>query len=263
MIYKTDYHIHTTYSDGRAAPGEYLPAACAAGLSEIGFSEHFSIFPADTKLYCLPEDIKEYFEKINELKSTQADLIIRKGLEVDFAIGHEKETELILESLDLDYRIGSVHFLDNNSDVMDPGFYKGKDPDLLFSNYFYLITEAASSGLFDIIAHCDLIRIFGIKPSFNPESLYRRLAREMRKHDVAFEVNTNGKNRPMADFYPDSNFLHIFREENVAVCVNSDSHIPARVGQYFDEAYLLLRRAGFNEMVTFTSRNKKMVPFRL
>lgn len=37
MIYKTDYHIHTTFSDGRAIPGDYLPAAAMAGLYEIAF----------------------------------------------------------------------------------------------------------------------------------------------------------------------------------------------------------------------------------
>ena len=73
------------------------------------------------------------------------------------------------------------------------------------------------------------------------EPLYRKLAKTMKDHNVAFEVNTNGRNRPMADFYPDSRFLHIFREEDVPVCVNSDAHMPSRVGQYFDEAYELLR----------------------
>ena len=63
-----------------------------------------------------------------------------------------------------------------------------------------------------------------------------------------------------ADFYPDRRFLHIFREENVAVCVNSDAHFPARVGQYFDEAYDLIRVAGFTEMAVFSSRKRRMMP---
>ena len=96
---------------------------------------------------------------------------------------------------------------------------------------------------------------------FDQEPLYRKLAKIMKKHDVVFEVNTNGRNRPLADFYPDRRFLNIFHEENVPVCVNSDAHMPARVGQYFDEAYELLRYMGFTEMAVFEKRVRKMVPF--
>ncbi len=88
-------------------------------------------------------------------------------------------------------------------------------------------------------------------------SHYRKLAKTMKKHNVAFEVNTNGRNRPLADFYPDRKFLNIFHEENVPVCVNSDAHMPARVGQYFDEAYDLLRYMGFTEMAVFDKRVRK------
>ena len=33
MIYKTDYHMHSSFSDGRSAPEDYIAAAIAAGLS--------------------------------------------------------------------------------------------------------------------------------------------------------------------------------------------------------------------------------------
>ncbi len=44
MIYKTDYHMHSTFSDGRSAPEDYIEPALVAGLSEIGFSEHLTLF---------------------------------------------------------------------------------------------------------------------------------------------------------------------------------------------------------------------------
>ena len=82
---------------------------------------------------------------------------------------------------------------------------------------------------------------------------------KLQKNDVVFELNTNGRNRPLADFYPDRKYLHIFAEKKVPVCVNSDAHLPARVGQYFDEAYDLLKSAGFTEKATFTKRERKMI----
>jgi histidinol-phosphatase (PHP family) len=141
-----------------------------------------------------------------------------------------------------------------------PEYYEGKNIDDLYESYFNIVNEAVASGLFDIIAHCDLVRIYNFKPLRDPESLYRNLAKVMSKHDVAFEINTNGRNRPVGDFYPDRRFLRIFNEENVTVCVNSDSHMPSRIGQYFDEAYGLLKEAGYKEMAVFSNRVRFLVP---
>ncbi len=260
MSYKTDYHIHTTFSDGKAAPEDYVATAISAGLSEIGFSEHLSLFSENHEWCMNPSDVQNYIVYLRNLKSITTGLAIKTGLEIDFIPGKEKEIGKFLDSLELDYRIGSVHYMGETTVDSGPEFYVGKDIDILFRSYFEIVIEAVSSRLYDIIGHCDLIRIYGYKPSFDPEPLYRKLAKTMKKHDVAFELNTNGRNRLFADFYPDRRFLHIFREEDVAMCVNSDAHFPARVGQYFEEAYALARSAGFTEMAVFTSRNRSMAP---
>ncbi len=261
MIYRTDYHIHSTFSDGRSSPEEYIAPAITAGLSEIGFSEHLTLFDDREDFYMNPVNIKEYLQHIEKLKNKVNNIKIKTGLEVDYFEGKEKETHDFLAPLPLDYIIGSVHYLGEESVDEGPEFYSGQNIDRLFKTYFESVCAAVASGLFDIIGHCDLIRIYGYRPASDMEPLYRKLARTMRIHDIAFEVNTNGRNRPLADFYPDRKFLHIFLEENVPVCVNSDAHMPSRVGQYFDEAYELLRYVGFSEMVVFDKRIRKKVPF--
>jgi histidinol-phosphatase (PHP family) len=261
MIYRTDYHMHSSYSDGRSAPEDYISPAISAGLSEIGFSEHLSLFNNSDGLNMNPAIIPTYISHLQDLQKSTKGIIIKIGLEVDYFEGKEEEIKSYLNSLPLDYILGSVHYLGEKTVDVGPEFYEGKSIDRLFEDYFESVVTAVSSGLFDIIAHCDLIRIYGYKPSSNLEPLYRKLAKAMKKHNVAFEVNTNGRNRPLADFYPDRQFLYVFRDENVPVCVNSDAHMPSRVGQYFDEAYELLRYIGFTEMAVFDKRVRKMVPF--
>jgi histidinol-phosphatase (PHP family) len=261
MVYRTDYHIHSCYSDGRSAPEDYIVQAIAAGLSEIGFSEHLTLFRDLEDWNMNPINISPYINHIETLRNNIKNIKIKTGLEVDFFAGKEEEIRTYLSPLPLDYIIGSVHYLGEKTVDVGPEFYEGKSIDRLFELYFDSVSLAASSGLFDIIGHCDLIRIYGFKPSFVQEPLYRKLAKTMKTHNVVFEVNTNGRNRPLADFYPDRRFLHIFREENVPVCVNSDAHMPSRVGQYFDEAYELLRYVGFTEMAVFDKRIRHMVPF--
>jgi histidinol-phosphatase (PHP family) len=261
MNYPTDYHIHSTFSDGSSLPEDYIAPAISAGLKEIGFADHLTLFKESLDWSMNASDTKFYFDHIKKLRKKTRGIIIRTGLEVDFYPGKENEISSFLSGTELDYVIGSVHYMGDSTVDLGPEFYDGKNIDNLYKTYFDHVAAAAASGLFDIIAHCDLIRIFGFKPGFNPEYLYRELARCFKIHDVAFEVNTNGRNRPIGDFYPDRKFLGIFREENVAVCVNSDAHKPSRVGQYFDEAYELLRSAGYNEMAVFHKRERFMIPF--
>lgn len=261
MMYKTDYHIHSWFSDGKSAPVDYIAPAISAGLEEIGFSEHLTLFRKSLDWSMNKSEVGFYLKNIDSLSKNTSKIKVRTGLEIDFFPGKEKEIYSFLSKLNLDYAIGSVHYMGDSTVDMGPEFYKGKNIDSLFEVYFEQVSNAAASGLFDIIAHCDLIRIYGYKPSSTPENLYRKLARSFKVHDVAFEINTNGRNRPIGDFYPDRQFLKIFREENVPVCVNSDAHMPSRVGQYFDEAYELLRNTGYSEMAVFEKRERFMVPF--
>lgn len=261
MVYKTDYHIHSLYSDGRSIPEDYIAPAIAAGLKEIGFSEHLTLFRDPEDWNMKPVDLEPYFKHIGNLRENTMGLKVKTGLEVDFFAGKEEEIRGFLNPLPLDYIIGSVHYMGEKTVDNCPDFYVGKSINRLFESYFEMVLSAISSEIFDIIGHCDLIRIFGYKPTIDLDPFYRELARTMRKHDVVFEVNTNGRNRPLADFYPDRKYLYFFREQHVSVCVNSDAHMPGRVGQYFDEAYELLRYVGFTEMAVFDARVRKMVPF--
>jgi histidinol-phosphatase (PHP family) len=260
MSYKTDYHVHTKFSDGKAAPEEYIEAARLAGIREIGFSEHLNLGVGGQEWCMDPLRTPEYISTIKKLRRNSRDIEIRIGLEVDYFPGLEKEIYDFINPLELDYVIGSVHYLGGTTVDSSPEFFIGKNIDDVYRSYFDLLYKAVESGLFDILGHADLLRIYNFVPSFNPEKLYRTLAGRLALHDVAFEINTNGRNRPLADFYPDRRFLGIFREAGAPVCVNSDAHFPSRVGQYFDEAYLLLKDAGYKEMSVFRKRERYMVP---
>ncbi|HEX2974451.1 MAG TPA: histidinol-phosphatase, partial [Bacteroidales bacterium] len=215
MVYRTDYHMHSTFSDGRTSPEEYIGPAIDAGIREIGFSDHLTLFRDPEHWNMDPARVPEYIDYVERLKQKTKEINIRTGLEVDYFEGREQETGEFLKPFNLDYIIGSVHFQGEVTVDLGPQFYEGNDIDTLFARYFKTVEAAVASGLFDIIGHCDLIRIYGYRPEGDIEPLYRSLAGCMKKHDVAFEINTNGRNRPLADFYPDRKFLRIFMEEGV------------------------------------------------
>jgi histidinol-phosphatase (PHP family) len=207
------------------------------------------------------ERLPEYFETIQKLRKQYTDIEVRIGIELDYLPNTLPATEKILGSFPFDYVIGSVHYMGEETVDLGPEFYVGKDIDLVFENYFNLVTEAASTGFFDIIGHPDLVRIHRYRPEEDISHLYGMLAAAFEVHDVAFEVNTNGRNKPLRSFYPDMKYIGLFAQHGVPVCVNSDAHFPERIGQYFDEAYDLLRRAGYSEMAVFKNRERYMIPF--
>src|SRR5512140_1054942 len=111
MIYKTDYHMHSSFSDGRAAPEDYIASAIASGLSEIGFSEHLTLFRELEGWNMDPANIPAYMEHLDWVRKNTNHVRIRTGLEVDFFDGREEEIRSFLSPLNVDYIIGSVHYM--------------------------------------------------------------------------------------------------------------------------------------------------------
>ncbi len=260
MIYKTDYHIHTTYSDGREGPEACIEAALKYGLSEIGFSDHLTPAGGQLKWTMGHDRLPEYAEHIVRLKKLYPEIAVRMGIELDYLPGMEKEARRIIDAFPFDYIIGSVHYLGDETVDLGPEFYIGKNIYQIYENYFNLVCEAASTGLFDIMGHADLVRIHRFRPEEDITHLYSMMASAFEIHDVAFELNTNGRNRPLHDFYPDRKYLYLFAGHGVPVCVNSDAHFPERIGQFFDEAYELLKLSGYTEMAVFKDRERYMIP---
>ena len=259
-MYRTDYHIHSTFSDGKASPEEYVEAAIKLGLNEIGFSEHVTL-STEPQRWSMPQTrLPEYIAYISSMKKKFPAIAIRTGIELDFFPGKEKPLAEICSAYPFDYIIGSVHYLGEQTVDLGPEFYIGKNINVIYENYFNLVCEAIASGLFDIIGHPDLVRIHRFIPDNDISGLYEMMADALARHDVTFELNTNGRNKPLGDFYPDKKHLHIFAERGAHVCVNSDAHNPLRVGQFFDEAYELLRINGFQEMASFIKRERYLIP---
>ena len=126
MIYKTDYHIHSSFSDGRSAPEDYIAAALTVGLKEIGFSEHLTLFKELEDWNMNPENISSYIDHIASMRRRTNHIKIRTGLEVDFIEGREDDIRDFLSALQLDYVIGSVHYLGEKTVDFGPEFYEGK-----------------------------------------------------------------------------------------------------------------------------------------
>jgi histidinol-phosphatase (PHP family) len=230
--------------------------AIKRGFNEIGFSDHFCI-KADCKWAVNSEGIyllQEAIEKVKEKFSGQIEILF--GLEVDYFPGEEKLISKALAPFNFDYVIGSIHFLDDWNYDTDRSRYDKYDNDLLYKWYFKELQKAASSGLFDIMAHPDLIKKFQIWPYSSQRELYEETAKIFAESGVAYEINTSGIDRPCGEFFPGEEFMNALYNAGVPVTLGSDSHKAKQIGRYFEEAVNLLKKTGYEEIVRFRGRNK-------
>lgn len=253
----SDYHLHTSLC-GHASgePHEYVETAIAKGLREIGFSDHAPLVShRDPGITMDMDQLPEYHRLIETVRDQYADKIkILVGIEADFIPGYEDKTAAILKVYPYDYIIGSVHFIEKwgFDDPIQLYAWKGKDIDEVYKEYYSLLRQSAESGLYNIMAHVDLVKKFGHKPTRNQIDEVERTAAVFSESNVVIEINTSGLRKPIKEMYPSLWNLEIYRAANVKITFGSDSHSPKEVGADFDLAVELARKAGYTEYVLFS-----------
>jgi histidinol-phosphatase (PHP family) len=259
-----DYHLHTARC-GHAAGNmeDYTSRAADLGLAEIGFSDHFPMLHIeDTTLAMSLKELPDYVGDVKGLRQAFPRLGVKLGIEVDFLPETAHSIGPMLDRFSFDYVMGSVHYVDGWG-FDDPRYidgYQGRDIFALWSRYFELLTQAAESGLFDILAHPDLIKKFGFRPAGDVSGLFEGCLNRVAAAGIAVEVNTAGLRKPVAEIYPSEHFLKACRERDIAVTLGSDAHRPEEVGDRFGEALALLRHVGYEEIAVFSARQRSYLP---
>jgi histidinol-phosphatase (PHP family) len=261
-----DYHMHLrnereeiAHDTGSIEP--FVEAARAAGVDEIGFTEHIYYFRQTRALWTVPYhtercvyDLEPYVQAVVEARGRG--LPVKLGLEVDYVPGREEQTQEILEPYPWDYLLGSVHFIDGYGVDGTPKLLDAVGVEEAWRRYFETLEAAARSGLFDSLSHPDLVKIFGERVEFD----YGPVADAIARSDVAVEVSTAGLRKPVRELYPDPEFLAACRERGVPVTLASDAHSPDVVGRDFDQALELLRSVGYDTVTLFEGRAARQEP---
>ena len=263
LTVRVDSHMHTARC-GHAvgAPSEYLAHAEKTGIDVIAFTEHVPL-PADLdpeREYAMPpEEWPEYVAEILALGSGPVRVML--GAEADWLPGRMDHVTALLAQAEWDVVLGSVHMIEgwafDDPDLISQ--WEGKDVDAVWYTYFELFVDAARSGLFDVMAHPDLVKKFGHRPSSDSEPLFREVAEILAGEHVAIEVSTAGLRKPCKELYPSDGFLVACARAGVSVTTGSDAHRPEEVGLDLDVALDALRRVGYREIVYFDKRQPKVV----
>jgi histidinol-phosphatase (PHP family) len=271
----TDYHLHLR-PDSRENTAErfftaanaerYRERATELGITELGVSEHIYRFTAALEIWDHPfwrrytvDDLDAYVEFVRE----ETDL--KLGVEMDFVPGREDRIANVLDGRPWDYVVGSIHFLrDVALDSEDYSIWgTGESADKVWRRYFETLAESARSGLYDIIGHPDLVKVWG-KGAPVPDGDLRRFydiaVEAFADSGVAVEFSTAGWRKPVGEQYPSVPYLEMLVDAGCPIALSSDAHTVEQIGFEYERAQELLESVGVSEIAVFQRRERRMEP---
>ena len=212
----------------------------------------------------LESELDLYHEKLDQAERDNPNVTIRRSLEIDYLPGYEEWIKSLAKRYDWDYLIGSVHYIGEKwsfDHPEKPDTWEGKDLNQVSREYYSRLVESVSLGIFDIIGHCDLIKVFGDRPEGELSQLWRPFLEAVKQSNIAIEINTGGIHKPCGEMYPEPALLEMAGGMGVGLTFGSDAHKSARVGENFDAAVELAKRSGFTEYRRFAGGQYESVPF--
>ncbi len=269
-----DYHMHLRNRPEDEPTGRYaierleryVERAIETGVDEIGLSDHLYHFDQSRPLWEIQwmldrsgDDLDEFVATVEEGK--RRGLPVKLAIEADYLPEAEEGLAELLDRYPWDYVLGSVHFVGGIPVDMPPALTHVLPAEDAWRRYFDALQAAASSGLFDVLSHPDLVKIFGIRPAAEVVAeLNRTAAQAVAAAGVALEVSSAGLRKPVGELYPDASFLAEAAHRGIPITLASDAHEPDDVGRDLKAVVELARSAGYQTVSVFERRNRRQEP---
>jgi len=118
------------------------------------------------------------------------------------------------------------------------------------------------SGLFDILAHPDLVKVWGrSRPGpADPRVYYEPAVEAIAESGIAVEISTAGLRKPVGEIYPAPAFAEMCAEAGASFALSSDAHTPQHVGYEYEQALALLGGLDVTEICVFERRERRLEP---
>lgn len=254
-------HTHTNFTGhGEGSVEGLVSAAEAAGISTIAVTEHFPLSKAvdPTNYVSMSESrLGEYLADIKAAAAKHPKLCVLPGCELDW-LGDDEDRDMSSYDFSPFVQIlGSVHYVDlwPFDDPAQRGRWQEVGADDIWRRYFEVWCQAVTCATapFTTMAHPDLVKKFGYKPSFDPQSLYDDAAEACAASGRMIEVNTSGKWYACEEMFPAPALLETFCKAGVPCTVGTDAHCYENVARGIEDAYRLMYEAGYRAVTCLTA----------
>jgi histidinol-phosphatase (PHP family) len=262
LLVVSDYHTHPQghrvqrYTQALLQP--WADSARRKGLKDIAFTDH--------DRYRAGID----FDEIDRLRERNPDLRIRAGIELDNDPIHSTAGRKWIEKHwdKLDFVLGSVHFLDRGDQMFDrvpdgTAQFDGKDIDGMYADYFRRIRELVATGLVDCLAHLDLIKIHGHRPTAAIGTLANETLALIHRRDLAIELSTAGWRKPVNELYPGDSIIELAMDKRIPFTTASDAHSHVQLGENFARLAAKIEELGIRRVCTFQKHKRAELVLQL
>lgn len=258
ILYET--HVHTPLCNhATGEPEAYAAVAERRGLKGMIVTCHNPTvdgWSPQTRMKL--DEFDDYVALVERARQAWAGRIdVRLGLESDYVPGMEPWLEKLHGMAELNYILGSVHA---PLPEYRARYFKG-DIVAFQRTYFEHLAMAAETGLFDALAHPDLVKL--VEPAqWNLDRLLDFICACLDRIAItgtAMELNTSGLHKPVAEMNPARPILVEMVRRNIPVVLGADAHIPERVGENFEEALQMLQDVGYTHVDLFLNRTPHQI----
>jgi len=258
LLYES--HMHTPLCRHAVGdPEEYAAVAQQRGLKGIIVTCHNPLpdsLAQGSRMYL--EQWWDYQVLVNRAREEWAGRIdVRLGLEADFLPGLEPFLREQLSSAKFNHVLGSVH---PQLSEYKERYYNG-DKIRFQLQYFEHLAQAAETGLFDTLAHPDLVK--NVYPDhWKPKSIWTEIGRALDRiaaAGTAMELNTSGLNKAIPEMNPSLQILGEMQKRGIPVVIGADAHVPERVAANYEDALDMLESVGYTEISFFLERERQNV----
>ncbi len=257
-----DSHMHTPLcKHARGEPEAYAGMAEQRGLQGIIFTCHN---PTENDAWSphvrmRVDQFDAYLALVDRARlDWQGRVDVRLGLECDYYPGAEDWLTGLLARADFDYVLGSVH---PQLPDYKTRYYTDGDEMAFQRLYFEHLAMAAETGLFDCLAHPDLVKTV-FPQQWQPDDLADAIDAALDRiaaAGTAMELNTYGLKKPCQEMHPGRKMLAAMEARGIPVVLGSDAHEPARVGDDFAGALTMLRDVGYKQVFVYQGRERQTV----
>ena len=262
LLLFSDYHSHPQGHRVQRYTQELLqPWANSArrlGLKDIAFTDH--------DRYHAGID----FDEISRLRERNSDLQIRAGIELDNDPVHSPAGRKWIEKNwdKLDFVLGSVHFLERSDQMFDSvpdgaAQFEGRNIDVMYADYFRRLRELIATGLIDSLAHLDLIKIHGHRPTADIRALVDETLEFIHARNLAIELSTAGWRKPVNELYPSDSIIELSIEKGIPFTTASDAHSYVQLGENFPKLAHKMAEIGIRQVCIFEKHKRAEVPLQL
>lgn len=252
----SDYHLHPQghrlqpYAQELLQP--WADHARRIGLRDIALTDH--------DRYHRGVD----FDEIDRLRAANPDLKIRAGIELDNDPVHSAEGRRWVEQNwdRLDFVLGSVHFLYGDwafDHAGEEAEFARRDINGVYADYYERIRAMAASGLVDCMAHLDLVKIFGFRPTNDFSDLLEAVLSEIHAAKLALELSTAGWRKPVGELYPSDEIIRRAMAKGVPFTTASDGHSHVQQGENFERLADKMSELGLHEVSIFERHQRTTV----